>query len=68
MASAGMKIVEVPSYEEERISGQSNLKTFRDGFRVLGTIFKEARRRRNLRHPRHHVAPEVAEQRSRAAA
>lgn len=69
MASAGMKIVEVPSYEKERISGQSNLKTFRDGFRVLGTIFKEARRRRNLRHPRHHVAPEVAaEQRSRAAA
>ena len=40
MASAGMKITEVPSYEKERISGESNLKTFRDGFRVLGTIFK----------------------------
>ncbi|MGN6217164.1 MAG: glycosyltransferase [Solirubrobacterales bacterium] len=63
MASAGMKIVEVPSYEKERISGQSNLKTFRDGFRVLGTILKEARRRRSLRHERLHVpSPEVAEQ------
>jgi hypothetical protein len=68
MASAGMKITEVPSYEKERISGVSNLKTFRDGFRVLGTIFKEARRRRSLRHPRHNVEPEVAKERSRAAA
>jgi hypothetical protein len=46
IASAGMKITEVPSYEEDRISGQSNLRTFRDGFRVLGTIIGEARRRR----------------------
>ena len=68
MASAGMKITEVPSYEKERISGVSNLKTFRDGFRVLGTIFKEGRRRRSLRHPRHNVAPEVAQERTRAAA
>jgi hypothetical protein len=68
MASAGMKIMEVPSYEKERISGVSNLKTFRDGFRVLGTIFKEARRRRSLHHPRYHVAPEVAAERARAAA
>ena len=48
IASAGMKITEVPSYEEERISGQSNLKTFRDGFRVLGTILSESRRRRSI--------------------
>jgi Glycosyl transferase family 2 len=68
MASAGMKIMEVPSYEKERISGQSNLKTFRDGFRVLGTIFKESRRRRTLRHPKHHLPPEVAAERARAAA
>jgi hypothetical protein len=69
MASAGMKIVEVPSYEKERISGMSNLKTFRDGFRVLGTIFKEARRRRSLRHPRHNLgSAEVAQERARAAA
>jgi Glycosyl transferase family 2 len=52
MASSGMKITEVPSYEKERIHGMSNLKTFRDGFRVLGTIFKEARRRRSIRSPR----------------
>lgn len=70
MASAGMKITEVPSYEKERISGDSNLKTFRDGFRVLGTIFKESRRRRSLRHPRHNVgeAAEIAKQQERAAA
>ena len=43
-----MKITEVPSYEADRISGQSNLKTFRDGFRVLGTILSEARRRRTI--------------------
>lgn len=48
IAGAGMRITEVPSYEEERLSGQSNLKTFRDGFRVLGTIAREARRRRRI--------------------
>jgi len=69
IAAAGMKITEVPSYEKERISGQSNLKTFRDGFRVLGTILKEARRRRSLRHERLHSPPaEVAEQSARAVA
>jgi len=69
MASAGMKITEVPSYEKERISGVSNLKTFRDGFRVLGTIFKEARRRRSLRHPRHNLgSAEMARDRAKAAA
>lgn len=52
IASAGMKIAEVPSYEAERISGQSNLKTFRDGFRVLGTILSEGRRRRAIGHER----------------
>jgi hypothetical protein len=61
IAAAGMKITEVPSYEKERISGQSNLKTFRDGFRVLGTILKESRRRRNIhrKRPSGHLAPEV---------
>jgi glycosyl transferase family 2 len=48
IAAAGMKITEVPSYEKERLSGQSNLKTFRDGFRVLGTILSESRRRRSI--------------------
>jgi hypothetical protein len=68
MASSGMKITEVPSYEKERISGDSNLKTFRDGFRVLGTIFKESRRRRSLHHPRHNISAEVERERERVAA
>jgi hypothetical protein len=70
IAGAGMKITEVPSYEKERISGQSNLKTFRDGFRVLGTIFKEARRRRSLRseHPQTAGATVTETQSSRAVA
>lgn len=50
VADAGMRIVEVPSYEANRISGQSNLKTFRDGLRVLRTIVGEAQRRRTI-HP-----------------
>ena len=48
IAGAGMKITEVPSYELDRIHGESNLKTFRDGARVLATIFSEARRRRSI--------------------
>jgi hypothetical protein len=48
IAGAGMKITEVPSYEADRLYGQSNLNTFRDGFRVLGTILREARRRRAI--------------------
>jgi len=52
IAGAGMKITEVPSYEADRISGQSNLNTFRDGFRVLGTILREARSRRAIQHER----------------
>ncbi len=63
IAGAGMKITEVPSYEQNRISGQSNLKTFRDGFRVLGTIIGEARRRRTIGGER----PRVAETREAKA-
>jgi hypothetical protein len=65
IASAGMKITEVPSYEADRISGQSNLNTFRDGFRVLGTILGEGRRRRSI----HRERPALAEtQKAKAAA
>ncbi len=42
VAEAGMRITEVPSYEADRISGQSNLNTFRDGWRVLKTILRES--------------------------
>jgi glycosyltransferase involved in cell wall biosynthesis len=37
-ARAGLAIVEVPSFERERLYGASNLRTFRDGSRVLRTI------------------------------
>jgi Glycosyl transferase family 2 len=62
MANAGMRITEVPSYEADRLHGETNLKTFRDGFRVLFTILGEwghqhapthrgSRRARNAEHP-----------------
>ena len=37
---AGLKVTEVPSYEEPRLNGVSNLRSFRDGMRILRTIFK----------------------------
>ncbi len=40
-AKAGFRIVEVPSYEQERIHGLSNLNAWRDGTRVLRTILSE---------------------------
>ena len=45
MYKAGLKIVEVPSMERPRLFGQSHLRTFRDGWRVLRTIMKERSRR-----------------------
>jgi glycosyltransferase involved in cell wall biosynthesis len=42
---AGLKIVEVPSMESQRIHGQSNLRTFRDGWRILKVILHEWRNR-----------------------
>lgn len=41
VARSGAAVREVPSYEYERRFGQSNLNTFRDGFRVLRTIVTE---------------------------
>ena len=49
VAAAGLKITEVPSMERERIFGQTNLRTFADGTRVLRTLLVErfgGRRRR----------------------
>ena len=43
-AKAGLRIAEVPSFEERRLHGTSNLHTFRDGWRVLMTIVRERRR------------------------
>ena len=41
IAKAKKVIQEVASFEHPRRSGESNLRTFRDGFRVLGTILRE---------------------------
>ncbi|WP_246669829.1 glycosyltransferase family 2 protein [Arthrobacter zhaoguopingii] len=40
-ARGGLRIAEVPSMEFNRISGASNLQTFRDGWRVLRTLARE---------------------------
>jgi glycosyltransferase involved in cell wall biosynthesis len=45
IARAGLEIREVPSFERVRIAGESNLRTFRDGGRVLRTIVRERLRR-----------------------
>ncbi|MFT7022102.1 MAG: glycosyltransferase involved in cell wall biosynthesis [Rhodococcus sp. (in: high G+C Gram-positive bacteria)] len=47
-AEANVRIQEVPSVELARIYGQSNLRTFSDGFRVLRTLFTERLRARRL--------------------
>lgn len=44
VVAAGLKVIEVPSVERERVFGESNLRTFHDGFRVLRTILSERRR------------------------
>jgi glycosyltransferase involved in cell wall biosynthesis len=38
----GIKVVEVPSFERMRQHGNSNLNTFRDGFRILAFIVRES--------------------------
>lgn len=38
----GLNVVEVPSFESERVYGESNLRTFPDGWRVLKAIGREA--------------------------
>jgi Glycosyl transferase family 2 len=43
-ATAGLAIAEVPSFEHDRLHGTSDLKTFRDGQRVLRTIVTERSR------------------------
>lgn len=48
VARAGLRVAEVPSVERERIHGDSNLRTFRDGTRVLRTIVRERVRRAPL--------------------
>lgn len=51
MRKAQLKITEVPSIENKRIYGKSNLSAFRDGWRVLNTIVKEWIRPSSLPQP-----------------
>jgi glycosyltransferase involved in cell wall biosynthesis len=48
-ASAGARIVEVPSVEKLRLFGESNLHAVSDGLRVLKTLLTEWRRTRSNR-------------------
>jgi glycosyltransferase involved in cell wall biosynthesis len=43
IAKAGLEVVEIPSFEDDRIHGESNLNTVRDGWRVLKTLIRERR-------------------------
>ena len=61
VVAAGLKIAEVPSMERSRVYGQSNLRTFVDGYRVLRTIMAERRRANRLRPERRDVAGEITE-------
>ncbi|MET0189724.1 MAG: hypothetical protein ABW212_12035, partial [Pseudonocardia sediminis] len=44
VAAAGLAITEVPSMERERMFGETNLRTFADGTRVLRTLASERKR------------------------
>ena len=41
VAMAKLNVAEVPSFERQRLFGQSNLNATRDGFRVLRTLLRE---------------------------
>ena len=43
---AGLKVMEVPSFEFKRVYGEGRLKTIPDGWRVLKTILSEGLKRR----------------------
>lgn len=45
----GLRVAEIPSFEADRVYGESNLRTFPDGWRVLKTIFREWFRVRTMR-------------------
>lgn len=52
----GLKVAEVFSFEYPRIHGESNLSTFKDGWRVLDALFRE-RLRPLPKHPEHTLEP-----------
>lgn len=58
---AGLHVAEVPSFENRRFMGLSNLRAFPDGFRVLRTILKEWKRYPRLRMMRKHESSVAVE-------
>jgi glycosyltransferase involved in cell wall biosynthesis len=49
--AANLRIAEVPSMESERLSGESNLRAFRDGMRILSVLLRQmklSRKRTNV--------------------
>jgi glycosyltransferase involved in cell wall biosynthesis len=53
VAKANMRIAEVPSYEYDRLHGQSNLNTWRDGTRVLrALVIERVNKKGTVRKPR----------------
>ena len=59
VVAAGLKIAEVPSMERSRVYGQTNLRTFVDGYRVLRTIMAERGRANRLRREQREAAVEI---------
>jgi glycosyltransferase involved in cell wall biosynthesis len=53
---AGLRILEVPSFESRRVVGEGRLRTIPDGWRVLRTILSE-RHRSGRRYPPQYVRP-----------
>jgi glycosyltransferase involved in cell wall biosynthesis len=49
VAGESLRVVEVPSFERNRLHGRSNLNAFSDGFRVLRTILVEWRRQHAMK-------------------
>lgn len=52
-ARAGLRVAEVFSFEHDRRNGESNLSTWRDGWRVLTAVVKEYRYRSTVEVARH---------------
>jgi len=59
LAESPMLVVEVPSFEYDRLHGESNLHVVRDGLRVLRTILREGLGRMRRRPQPQHVAEPV---------
>jgi glycosyltransferase involved in cell wall biosynthesis len=65
-AAADVAITEVPSVEKLRMFGESNLRAFSDGTRVLKTLITEWRRARSTRRMERKLAQPAVAQHSRA--